>query len=190
MANFSISQNGQAEYIVQKSRFIGYALHLDDKHTLQDFCANLAQSHPDARHICYGYVLDDGKSAGSFDAGEPSGTAGKPIVNVLQKRHIVNAGIVVVRYFGGVKLGAGGLCRAYSHSANLALENALTCPFICYENIVLDIDFAHESNVRAIAMRTNARLITQSYSNAVRLEFAINTDDKDAFLAQIARFLR
>ncbi|MCL2046520.1 MAG: YigZ family protein [Oscillospiraceae bacterium] len=108
------------EIVVKKSRFIGYAALIESENDAKAFIAQVTGEHSKARHICYAYVLPG--TAKSNDAGEPKGTAGLPIYNVITRRKLENIIVVVVRYFGGTLLGRGGLIRAYSKAARLAID--------------------------------------------------------------------
>lgn len=115
----------KTEYIVEKSRFIGTVAPCNSLEEAQEFIAMTSKNYWDATHNCTAFAIGSNQEQQrSSDDGEPSGTAGKPILEALKKKEITNTVIVVTRYFGGIKLGAGGLIRAYSHVANLALEEA------------------------------------------------------------------
>ncbi len=117
-----------AEYTVQKSRFLGYAAPAHTPEEALAFLEGVRQRHRDASHHCYAYIL--GQNAGIMrysDDGEPSGTAGMPIIEVMKARGVTDAVVVVTRYFGGILLGAGGLVRAYSHTCALGLDAAGVC---------------------------------------------------------------
>ena len=107
------------EIIEKKSRFLGYFYQIISENDVKEIISTLKQEHKKATHICYAARLKNPFFERAVDDGEPSGTAGRPILSVLQKREINNACVVVVRYFGGIKLGAGGLVRAYSKTASL-----------------------------------------------------------------------
>lgn len=111
-----------SEIIIEKSRFITYLKRVDNIDEADNYLALIKKKHYDATHHCFALVIDDIKR--SNDNGEPSGTAGVPILDVLVKNNINNTMCIVVRYFGGIKLGAGGLVRAYSSSASEALKKA------------------------------------------------------------------
>lgn len=115
----------QIEYIEKKSKFIAYYFDLSCKQDIEDNLKFLKKEHKKATHICYAYIFNrDEVLIKCSDDGEPSGTAGRPILNVMEKKNVKNVMICVVRYFGGVKLGAGGLVRAYTKSASLLfMEN-------------------------------------------------------------------
>ena len=106
------------ELEINKSRFIAYKLNLTSIEDVKPFLENLKKEHKKARHVCFAYVFNkDIVSEKCSDDGEPGGTAGYPILNVIKKKNLTNVLVAVVRYFGGIKLGAGGLTRAYTKSA-------------------------------------------------------------------------
>ena len=110
------------EIIIEKSRFITYLNRVDSIDEANEYLQNIKKKHYDATHHCFAFIIDD--VVRSNDNGEPSGTAGVPILDVLKKNDINNTICIVVRYFGGIKLGAGGLVRAYSSSCSEALKKA------------------------------------------------------------------
>lgn len=121
----TIKQAAKDEFIVNKSRFIGYACPCETEEEALAFLKRIREKHRDATHNCYAYVI--GANAGIMrysDDGEPGGTAGLPMMEVLKNRGVVNCCVVVTRYFGGVLLGAGGLVRAYTHGCAIALDAA------------------------------------------------------------------
>ena len=107
---------------IKKSKFIGLYFPVKSQDEVMEILNNLKKEHKKATHICYAYRLTSPFSEKAFDDGEPSGTAGKPILNVLQKQDKKDSLLVVIRYFGGIKLGAGGLVRAYSKTASETLK--------------------------------------------------------------------
>jgi len=111
------------EIVIKKSRFIAYAADVDSEDGAKSFIDDISQQHKKARHVAFAYVLAD--AARYSDDGEPRGTAGLPLLNSIQRRNVVGAVVVVVRYFGGVLLGKGGLVRAYGKAAGLAMEELL-----------------------------------------------------------------
>ncbi len=119
----------EVEYEIKKSRFIGRAARATSRQEAMALLARVKRDYPDARHHCWAYLIGDPHSpstAAMSDDGEPSGTAGKPILNVLQHKNVGDIMLIVIRYFGGIKLGAGGLVRAYSHSAQLVMTELET----------------------------------------------------------------
>lgn len=109
---------------IKKSKFLCFSFAVQSKQQVEEIIAKLKTQHKDATHICYGYVLNGQEKA--FDDGEPQGTAGKPILDCIKRKKLNNTLVVIVRYFGGIKLGAGGLIRAYSNGAKTVLDNSGT----------------------------------------------------------------
>ena len=110
----TIKDDATAEIVVNKSKFIAFAIKTNDEQSLQNSLKRLRKTYYDATHVCYAAVWDDdGNSVRSSDDGEPSGTAGMPILAVINGRNLRRVTVTVVRYFGGTKLGTGGLTRAY-----------------------------------------------------------------------------
>jgi uncharacterized YigZ family protein len=119
----------EREYEIKKSRFITRAARAQNRQQAMQLLEQAKRDYPDARHHCWAYLIGNPHSPTTVamsDDGEPNGTAGKPILNVLQHKNIGDIMVVVIRYFGGIKLGAGGLVRAYSHAAQLAMTDLAT----------------------------------------------------------------
>lgn len=111
------------EIVEKKSKFLGYVFSVTTAKQVEEIIKNLKKEHKKATHICYAYIISsDMVLAKAVDDGEPSGTAGRPIYNVIEKKNLKNILVVVVRYFGGIKLGAGGLVRAYTKCASEAVK--------------------------------------------------------------------
>lgn len=110
--------------IIKKSKFLAFGFEMQDEKSFFDFLEKLKKDNKKATHFCYAYVLNiDGVAREKFnDDGEPSGTAGRPMLNILKLKNKQNYGVIVVRYFGGIKLGAGGLTRAYIKTASKVIE--------------------------------------------------------------------
>jgi len=120
---FTVNKSGSDEYFIQKSRFIGYIKRVETEEAAQDFIKEIKKKHHDATHNCSAYLIgqnDEVQKAN--DDGEPSGTAGLPMLEVLKKQQLKDTVVVVTRYFGGVKLGAGGLIRAYGTTTSKAIK--------------------------------------------------------------------
>ncbi|MEG1179529.1 MAG: YigZ family protein, partial [Oscillospiraceae bacterium] len=123
MSNYrTIKYASSDEYIIKRSRFIGYATPVATQEQAIEFINSIKSKHWDATHNVYAYVLKDGQTRRYSDDGEPQGTAGMPVLDVLLKEELFDCAVVVTRYFGGIMLGAGGLVRAYSHSAKIAVD--------------------------------------------------------------------
>ena len=138
----TLKQSAHDEFIVNKSRFIGYAAPCQSEEEALAFLKTIREKHRDATHNCYAYVI--GENAGVMrysDDGEPGGTAGLPMMEVLKSRGVVNCCAVVTRYFGGVLLGAGGLVRAYTKGCAIALDAAQVVVMRLSQKLLLDVPY-------------------------------------------------
>lgn len=123
----TLTSLGEAQYTEKRSRFLAFAMHVEDEEQAKAYVAEYRKKYYDARHVCYAYALGhDGQQTRANDDGEPGGSAGKPILGQLRSHDITEALVIVVRYFGGVKLGTGGLAVAYKTAAAEAIEAAST----------------------------------------------------------------
>ena len=141
---------GEDEFIEKKSRFIGHVFPVESEEEALDKIQQMKKQHYDATHNCWAYVIKDGPMRFSDD-GEPGGTAGNPMMQVLQREQLYNVVCIVTRYFGGVLLGAGGLVRAYTKGAKIAIDAAgksmkrvwtvlyVPCPYSFYERVKLEV---------------------------------------------------
>lgn len=145
---FTIKENLKNEIIINKSKFITLIYKVENIEKVNEILKELKEKYSDATHHCYAYVLENTKKA--CDDGEPSGTAGMPILNVLDNKCLNNILAVVVRYFGGVKLGAGGLVRAYSNAVSKTLDAAEIVPIIKEVKIKIEFDYSNVNNVNYI----------------------------------------
>ena len=142
---------GEAEFIEKKSRFIGHVWCVESEEEALSKIQEMKKQHYDASHNCWAYVIRDGAMRFSDD-GEPGGTAGNPMMQVLQREQLYNVVCVVTRYFGGILLGAGGLVRAYTKGAKIAIDAAgksmkrvwtvlyVPCPYTYYERMKLEVE--------------------------------------------------
>jgi len=141
----------ETELVIKKSRFIARAAKAQSRDEAMAFVDEARKDFPDAGHHCWAYKLgasDQTVSAAMSDDGEPSGTAGKPILNVLAHKNIGDIVLVVVRYFGGIKLGAGGLVRAYSGAAQQLMDEISVVEFVQRHDFVVTLDHADEQALR------------------------------------------
>lgn len=169
----------QARYEIKKSEFLAFAYPINDKNAVAFHVEQLKQAYPDARHHCFAYILGDPHnttSAGFDDDGEPNGTAGRPILNVLQHKAIGNVLVVVVRYFGGIKLGAGGLTRAYATATQMVVDKMALTLFTAKTSLRVITDFANEAQVRYLVAKADGRMIDVHYGEYVIMD--IQLDDQ------------
>lgn len=173
----------QIELEIKKSRFIAWADRVGDRREAMAFLARARAQYSDARHHCWAYQIGPPHSpitAAMSDDGEPSGTAGKPILNVLQHKDVGNVMVIVSRYFGGIKLGAGGLVRAYSAATENVMRALKTECWIQHVEKTVIIDFSKEQQVRHWLSQHNGSVLDAAYGEQVRLSVSIAASDTAA----------
>jgi uncharacterized YigZ family protein len=163
------------ELIIKKSRFIACVQPMPDRAGAQQVVASLRAEHPGAAHVCWA-LLAGGQSA-AVDDGEPSGTAGRPMLDVLRHQGLESVLATVVRYFGGVKLGAGGLVRAYTDSVAQALLQAQKIPIIKLQRLRCTAPYALEGMVRRELDAAGARLDEVLHGDDVQFDFSLPVPD-------------
>ncbi len=176
------------EQIIQRSRFIGDASPAASAEEALAFLEAVRARHRDATHHCYAYII--GQNAGIMrysDDGEPSGTAGLPIIEVMKARGVVDCCVVVTRYFGGVLLGAGGLTRAYAHTCAIALDAAGVCVMHPTETWLVEVPYALWDRVRHELSGLPARLESTEFTSAVAFEFSVKAQDSQRVRDCLAR---
>ncbi len=177
----TILKDGQAEFTVQRSRFIAYAAAVHDEEEARAFIARLRKEHYDARHCCSAWILGaDGAKQKSSDDGEPGGTAGMPILEVMKRRGLTDAAVAVVRYFGGIKLGAGGLVRAYSHAAGLGVDAATLARRVTLRRLDVTVSYDLLSSVEHWTRQKNLRTGEAVYAENVTLPIFVEPETCDA----------
>lgn len=140
---------GEAEYIDKKSRFIGQVQHAESVSEAMAFVESVRRKHADATHNVWAYVIADGQMRWSDD-GEPGGTSGQPTLNVFRSANVCDVVCVVTRYFGGILLGSGGLVRAYSKAASMALEAAGRARMAEWQSVAVECSYAHYERLRRL----------------------------------------
>lgn len=163
------------ELVIKKSRFIACVQPMPDRAGAQQVVASLRAEHPGAAHVCWA-LLAGGQSA-AVDDGEPSGTAGRPMLDVLRHQDLEGALATVVRYFGGIKLGAGGLVRAYTDSVAQALLQAEKVPIIKLTRLRCTAPYALEGMIRRELDAAKARLDDVIHGDDVRFDFSLPQQD-------------
>ncbi|MBP5472254.1 MAG: YigZ family protein [Lachnospiraceae bacterium] len=166
-----IKKDGNSEIVVTKSRFIGFMGTASTAREAEEIVARIRKKYNDARHNCYAYIIMDGDNIikKASDDGEPSGTAGRPMLAVMEGAELVNAVCVVTRYFGGVLLGTGGLVRAYTEAAAQALEDADVSPIRRGRYVRITLDYPDESTLRRYLENEGFDITDTSYSEKVSL---------------------
>ncbi|WP_028996492.1 IMPACT family protein [Azohydromonas australica] len=172
-----------SELLIQKSRFIGCVEPVPDRAAAQARVAELWAEHPTATHVCWA-LLAGGQSA-AVDDGEPSGTAGRPMLEVLRRQQLEGVLATVVRYFGGVKLGAGGLVRAYTDTVAQALLKAEKVPLQRLQRLRCSVPYALEGLLRREIEAAGFSLGEATHGSLVELSFTGPEDKSAAFVARI-----
>ncbi len=167
LPTFTLPSALQAELEIRKSRFIAYAIPVADRDAAMDELRRLREAHPAATHVCWALLA--GGQSGMSDDGEPSGTAGRPILEVLRHHDLDGVLAAVVRYYGGVKLGAGGLVRAYTDAIATALQDAPRVERIALASLEIEIGYADEARVRRWIEQENHVLEASAYGMSVQL---------------------
>lgn len=168
MTSFTLSTPVQSETEIRKSRFIGMVLPVDDREAAMTRLASLRDEHRGAAHVCWALLA--GGQSGMSDDGEPTGTAGRPILEVLRHHQLDGVLGVVVRYYGGIKLGAGGLVRAYSDAVAGALKDAQLVQRVSYGTLTVEVDYADEARVRHWLEIRQYVLVRSTHAAAASLE--------------------
>ena len=173
---YILSGTASTETEIKKSKFIATITVATSKKETVSFFQKIRDLYPGANHNCYAYIIGSPKSPediGFSDDGEPSGTAGKPILSVLQHNNIGNVAIIVTRFFGGTKLGTGRLVRAYSAVVKSAVEAGTLNGFVQSRRIQIFFPFQFENNVRHILATHNLAVIDSAYSEDVMMELDV-----------------
>ncbi len=163
-------------FIEKKSRFIGYAKPVKTQDEAVEFINQIKSKHWDATHNVYAYVLKENNIRRYSDDGEPSGTAGVPVLDVILKENLVDVCVVATRYFGGTLLGAGGLVRAYSHTSKIAIEaaNIITMAECNIMSVKVDYSFYDRMNILLTDFKAN--IINTDFAENVIITFSVKQD--------------
>lgn len=167
---YSIKDNIENTTIIKKSKFITKLYKINNINEANKILEIIKKEYKDSTHICYAYIVNNQEKC--FDDGEPSGTAGIPILNILKKNNLTNILSVVIRYFGGIKLGAGGLVRAYSNSVNdtIKLANIIELE----EGYLIELEFNYEQVKIVDYILNDKNIIDKKYNNNIIYKFYLN----------------
>ncbi len=167
----TLHAEAQDEFVEKRSRFIGYARPVQTEQEALAFIAQIKKYHWDAKHNVYAYALREGQIRRYSDDGEPQGTAGVPVLEVLQKGNITDAVIVVTRYFGGILLGGGGLVRAYGHAASIAVKAAGIEEQVLCDEVQTSCDYAQYGRVQPLIIAHGGIITDTQYADNVTIDF-------------------
>ena len=181
----TIEGEAAAEFTERKSRFIGRCRHVESEEEALAFLDELRKKHWDAAHNVYAYSLRQGGQKRCSDDGEPQGTGGVPVLDVLQKSGVVDICMVVTRYFGGILLGTGGLIRAYSHGASIALEAAQKKLMLPCTRLALDMDYSWYGKITYILPKYTLQVEDTQFTDRVSLALLIRSAEKEVFVKEL-----
>lgn len=172
-------------FIEKKSKFIGYAKPVKTQEDALEFISKIKSKHWDATHNVYAYVLRENNIQRYSDDGEPSGTAGVPVLDVMLKESLVDVCVVATRYFGGTLLGAGGLVRAYSHTSKIALEAAGIITMAQCSVMSAEVDYSFYDRLNILLSDFSAVILDTSFSDKVYVEFSVKENIADLLNAKL-----
>lgn len=181
----TVGGKGYIEFEEKRSVFIGRAIHVKTEEEAQSFIKEIKKEHRDATHNVFAYILGDGTVARYSDDGEPQGTSGMPTLEAIRKKGVTDVCVVITRYFGGILLGAGGLVRAYSHSASLALEDAGIVTFEPFDEMTLKCGYSEYQKYSVLIAASGAIVDDTDFGEAVTIKYAIRHPDNDALTQKI-----
>ena len=171
----TIEETATIELIEKKSRFIGSIYPVANEKEVSEILSLVRAKYKDAGHHCYGFIV--GRAEGFSDDGEPSGTAGKPILSTLRGSGLIHVLVVVTRYFGGTLLGTGGLVRAYSESTKLAIENANRMSLVYGYKLMIQIDYRELKKLQYLLEQKQIKQLESAFTDRVSVTIEIPEDD-------------
>ena len=177
----TIRASGKGEYEEKKSRFLGEAIHIESEEEAAAAVARVRKLYYDARHHCYAWVLGEGgERRKSSDDGEPSGTAGQPILKVIEGSGCTNLLVIVTRYFGGTLLGTGGLVRSYTQAARAALDNAQKVRMCLCRRLAVTVEYGALDRLVYELKRSGIEMGETEYGTQVTLHLTVEETEADA----------
>ena len=183
---FTVKTEGSHEIVIQKSRFIGHVKRVETEEDAIAFIQKIKKEHKDATHNCSAYMIGEHDLIQkASDDGEPSGTAGVPILEVLKKKGLKDTAVVVTRYFGGIKLGAGGLIRAYSGSASQSIDEIGVVKRQLMQLAEIHIDYTLLGQVENELRQSPYTLRTIDYADRVVLHVAMQSGKEEEFQSYV-----
>ncbi|SKA69461.1 uncharacterized protein, YigZ family [Eubacterium uniforme] len=176
-----VIEDGESEVVITKSRFLGFIKKVKTEDEAIEFINAMKKKYWDARHNCMAYVIEGDQEIKRFsDDGEPQGTAGKPILDVLERQNIKNAVIVVTRYFGGVLLGTGGLVRAYTEASVEAVKNAKICEVSDGVRFNIEVDYTSAGKISYYLRQNGGHEVETTYGENVIIDLIVDKTDEKA----------
>lgn len=185
MNYYTVSEAAEASFIEKRSEFIGYIAPVKTDEEAVNFINTIKAKHRKAKHNVYAYILRKDNISRYSDDGEPQGTAGVPVLDVLQKRGLTDVCVVVTRYFGGILLGGGGLVRAYSHAASLACDAAHTMDMCLCHKLKICTDYGMYGKLTYILPNFETITVNSDFADSVTLELLVLSKKLSALISEI-----
>ena len=184
---YTIAKEGTGKFTEKKSRFLSFAYHVETADEAKTRLKSLQNEYHDARHVCWAYVVGpDRKEWQANDNGEPSGTAGKPILGQINSSELTDVAVGVVRYFGGIKLGTPGLIAAYREAAALALEDSGIKECIKQKRYSFTFPYIAMNDVMKVVKSTGAEIRSQQFDNSCSMTLSIRLDDSENLYSRLS----
>lgn len=179
---------GEGYYSEKRSKFLAFSHHVETVDQIKSILSEYRKKYYDARHVCYAYVLgNDRVDFRSNDDGEPSSTAGKPILGQINSKELTNILIIVVRYYGGVNLGTSGLITAYREAAADAISNSEIIEKLVEETISYSFTYPMMNDVMRIVKDMSPRIVSQTFDNTCEITLAIRKSEADELRNRLAK---
>ena len=182
----TLMKRAEDEFIINKSRFIGYGCPCETEEEALAFLRSIREKHADATHNCYAYIIGPNMGVMRYsDDGEPGGTAGLPIIEVMKARGVTNCCVVVTRYFGGILLGAGGLVRAYSQGSTTAINACGVGVMHPTARYMMDVPYTTLGKFEHYLKTAPIRVEDKQFSDVITFSFLVKEQDVESVLADI-----
>ena len=185
MNYFTVSEAAEASLIEKRSEFIGYIAPVRTNDEAVEFINTIKAKHRKAKHNVYAYILREDNISRYSDDGEPQGTAGVPVLDVLKKRELTDVCVVVTRYFGGILLGGGGLVRAYSHAASLACDAAHIMNMCMCHRLKITADYGMYGKISYLLPNYDTITVNSDFGSDVTLEILVMSEKLDALKKEL-----
>lgn len=185
---YTIKETGESKYVEKMSRFLSFALPVQSAEEAKAEVKRFQNKYHDARHVCWAYMIGRDRDEWQLnDNGEPSGTAGKPILGQINSKGVTNVLVVVVRYFGGIKLGTPGLIAAYREAARLALEEAGVKEMCKMRVVEINFPYVGADGVMKIVKAENVEVRERVFDNTCGLRIAVPLGKRDEIIGKILK---
>lgn len=184
---YTLEKDGEGKYTEKMSRFLSFAIKVEDAETAREYIKEYQNEYHDARHVCWAYMIGPERKEWQLnDNGEPSGTAGKPILGQINSLELTDVVVIVVRYFGGIKLGTPGLIAAYREAARLALENGGRKEMHELTEVTVAFPYVAADGVMKIVKSEDLEVVERLFDNTCTLRLRFRKDRAEEIISRLA----